>query len=126
MSNRKSRWWVWVLVIVALVILAIGGVTWYGTSMVKSEVKKALNENPTAVESLGEIEKVEMDLRASGKVEGGNAMVFKVTGSKASGKVTTDLGSAKKGAALLDKATLTLDSGETVDLSAPDAESSES
>jgi len=82
------------LVVGLLGLLMFGGcmgMAWFGISKVGEMAKTELQADPTVANAVGEVQEAKMDLIATGEVNqgaagGGDIIVYKVTGTKGSGK----------------------------------------
>jgi hypothetical protein len=101
-----------------------GGGAFWGWGMFEEQAQQALSQNEVILEHIGEIQSMDFDLMGTGEAEDGSTaagqtFVFRVEGSKGSGVVSAEFVTDDADTELLTSGTLTLSSGEVIDLFAP-------
>lgn len=107
------------VVIVVLVLAAIGAAVYFigkaGVDIIAEQVKVDIRDNPVILEHLGNLQTLELDLKATAAASGEDVYVFQATGTKGKGEIratvvtVSDTERVKEG-------TLRLESGATHDL----------
>ncbi len=110
-----------------LVLCCAGGIYWsfkFGTGVLGEALETELAGNPVIEEHIGTIENIEFDIMGTGQHQQATGnddyLVFKITGSKGSGKIVIEANQNQPGNTQpfnLDSAELQLPSGETIPLS---------
>ena len=119
----RNRTLLIVLGAVAVLLLGLAGLGYWGWTLFTEQAKQALNDNPVIQEHIGEIDKLTLDFEATGNAKGEDSFVFRIEGSRGSGVVTADFVSVDDDTEEIRAGTLKLESGETHDLmpvTAPD------
>jgi hypothetical protein len=102
----------------AVLLLACGGtctgLLMFGMNIAEEEIAAQLRDEPKFREHIGELQSLDMDLIASGAEDDDEVFVYKVRGSKGSGKVTIHEGEDDDGNTTVEKATLRLSDGTQV------------
>ena len=116
--GRKSRI-ILVVGIFGLVLFVFAGaglLVYWGWGLYTDEVKEAFNRNPVIREHLGVVERIEIDLEATGDQPSDDTLVFRVIGSEGTGVVTADIVTGDLDVEEIRSGTLQLPTGETYDL----------
>jgi hypothetical protein len=78
---------VWiVLCVVAVIVVAVVGLGFWGVSLYKGEVCAHLRASPAIVERLGPVQSCSWELMASGDIKDGNTFIFSLGGPKGRGR----------------------------------------
>jgi hypothetical protein len=124
-APRRSFPWSRTLVIgcggcaVILALAAIFGgwaVMRFGLGVFTDEVENDLRSNPVVLDHIGRIEEFDLDFGASIATEGEEDFVFRVSGTKGSGRISATCVTTSEGVEKVVAGTIQLESGETVDL----------
>jgi len=107
------------IAVLVTVLVAVGGgyaVFQYGIGLIEEEVREDLAGNPVVREHLGEIRELELDYTESGALPGEEDFAFRVEGTRGSGMIRATVITGDDDLEHVTRGTLTLASGETLDL----------
>jgi hypothetical protein len=94
----------------------------FGLGVFTDEVENDLRTNPVVLEHIGRIEDFDLDFGASIATEGEDDFVFRVSGTKGSGRISATCVTTSEGVEKVVAGTIQLESGETLDLFPEDEE----
>ena len=114
---KKKRSKVWLIVVLAVVVVVgLGGLTFWGWGMFRDQARDAMNRNPVIQRHIGRITAIELNFTETGDAEDEDVFVFDITGTNGSGTVTARFLSVGSDTEELGSGTLRLSSGQTYDL----------
>lgn len=99
-----------------LLLLAVGGVGFWGWGLFVDQAKDTLNDNPVILQHVGKITEIDTDFIATGDVEDEDVFVFRVKGANGTGVVTAEFVTVDEDTEAIHSGTLRLPSGETFEL----------
>jgi hypothetical protein len=117
--QKSSSAGLWIALAVAGAVLLVcgggcGALVFVGLNVAEEEIAVQLRDNPKLREHVGEIESLDMDIIASGAEDDDDVFVYRVKGSKGSGKLTIREGTSDDFDTIVEEATLRLPDGTTV------------
>lgn len=121
MGNTAKRRRLLIVGFILLSLVGIGGLGFRGWDLFTDQAKEALDKNSVILQHVGEIDRIEMDVTATGDAEGEDVFVFRVAGSRGTGVVTAEFITVDADTEEIGSGTLRLSSGETYDLLAQDS-----
>ena len=116
MGNTAKRRRLLIVGFILLSLVGIGGLGFRGWDLFTDQAKEALDKNSVILQHVGEIDRIEMDVTATGDAEGEDVFVFRVAGSKGTGVVTVEFVTVDVYTEEIRFGTLRLSSGETYEL----------
>jgi hypothetical protein len=116
MGNTAKRRRLLIVGFILLSLVGIGGLGFRGWDLFTDQAKEALDKNSVILQHVGEIDRIEMDVTATGDAEGEDVFVFRVAGSKGTGVVTVEFVTVDVYTEEICFGTLRLSSGETYEL----------
>lgn len=119
--QKSSSAGLWIALAVAGVVLLVcgggcGALVFVGLNVAEEEIAAQVRDNPKLREHVGEIESLDMDIIASGAEDDDDVFVYRVKGSKGSGKLTIREGTTDGFDTTVEEATLRLPDGTTVQI----------
>ena len=117
---RRSPWLLIVLLLggglLLALILAIGGVAYWGYDMFRDQARDAVARNPVIQQHVGEIREFDFDMSATGDDPDPEVFVVRVEGTRGSGTVTAKFVTVDAERERIASGTLVLDGGERHEL----------
>lgn len=101
---------------ILLILVGIGGVGYLGWNIFADQAKAAIQNNSVIQQHIGEVEKIKVDLMATGRSDGDNVFVFNIEGSGGAGVITAEFVTVDADTEEIRSGTLRLSTGETYDL----------
>lgn len=116
MSEKQNTLLFIILGCAALIAAGVSAVGYWGWSLFTDQAREAFNQNQVIVHHVGEVQMIHVDLMATGDEESEDVFVFRVQGTKGTGVVTAEFVTVDEETEGILSGTLTLPSGETIDL----------
>ncbi len=74
-----------------LILVAIGGLVFWGRGLFVDQAKEAFNDNSVIHQHIGAVDEIEVDFTATARADGEDVFVFRIEGPKETGVVTAEL-----------------------------------
>lgn len=119
--RRGVPGWVWwltgaFLALLLLLMMALGGLAFFGWNLFKTQAQAALQEEPVVRERIGQIEEFDLDLSGTGKAPGSEEFVFRVRGDRGQGTVQATFVSVGSDSEVITGGTLRMSDGQSFPL----------
>lgn len=116
MAEKQNRLLIVIVGFIFIILVGISLLGFWGWNIFTDQAKDAFNQNPVILFHIGEVDKINIDLIATGDAEGDDVFVFRIEGSKGSGVVTAEIITLDDGTEGIRSGWIILPSGDSYDL----------